>query len=237
MKKVMPMLICAFLACGTSDEAKETENYWEAYHGDGFSIVIPSGWRKMPSDILFLNGDGIGGPIMDETGSPLQIGFMIEFLGQMEGTLRQAAGQILESLEANHQFKVEKKEVQEIRLSDGTEGILLITRFIKDEPRRSLYLKLLTKDHKGNGWIANAWIVAGRTSAFATAHSEPARRLRLHLASFCFDDAKLDISAIDQHYKALSRKQDRQYPSDDSGTKRLIPIINQRRFCKVMYWE
>ena len=67
------------------------EPLWEiAVAGNG-RIAVPTGWRKMegirPGLAIYRLGDGIGVPITDETGEPLQIGIVVEAASPDASTL------------------------------------------------------------------------------------------------------------------------------------------------------
>ena len=67
--------------------------------------------------------------------------------------------------------------METIKLSDGTEAMLLKVEFIKDGNRRSLQMKLVAKDTDSNAWIVSGHLVGGKESKWPTADSSLAKWL------------------------------------------------------------
>ena len=164
---------------------------------DEFAMIVPRGWRSLDMLIsaknrLYLNGDGIGAPAIDETGSPVQIGMMVERYPNTTDTVRRGAERLLANAKRNPRLKlIGKARIESLRLSDGTEAALLTTEFIKSGSRRSLQMKLLAKDAASNGWVVSGFLVAGKNSNIPKPDSPQAQTLRAHLRTFCFKAAKL----------------------------------------------
>ena len=85
MKKICTLMItlmCLVMSV-RAEEVQEQKDFaqWRVYNGDGFYLVVPSGWRELPflsrTQKLYLNGDGIGVPTVDETGSPFKYSFWV----------------------------------------------------------------------------------------------------------------------------------------------------------------
>jgi len=169
----------------------------EPYVGEGFALVIPPGWRNI-TDLafgnrkLYLNGDGIGPPAIDETGAPLQIGMTVEMWANTTDSLEKGLEDLISNAKRNRRLEfVGEAKVDSYRLTDGTNAALLTMGFIKEGRRRSLQMKLLAKDSDSNGWIVSAFLVGGKDSTIPTADSTVAKLLRAHVTSFCFDPARL----------------------------------------------
>lgn len=164
---------------------------------DEFAMIVPRGWRSFDmllsaKNRLYLNGDGIGAPAIDETGSPVQMGLMVEKYPNTTDTVLRGIETLLANAERDPRLKlIGKGRIESLRLSDGTEAALLTTQFIKSGSRRSLQMKLLAKDADSTGWVVSGFLVAGRNSAIPKPDSPQAQTLRAHLMSFCFDAAKL----------------------------------------------
>ena len=169
----------------------------EPYVGQGFALVIPPGWRNITelasgNRKLYLNGDGIGVPAMDETGAPLQVGMMVEMWANTKDSLEKGVESLISNARRNRRLEfVNEAKVDSYRLNDGTSAALLTMEFIKEGSRRSLQMKLLAKDSNSSGWIVSAFVVGGKDSTIPTADSTVVKLLRAHVTSFCFDPAKL----------------------------------------------
>lgn len=189
----------------TQTAPAETQPAWEVVKGKGFTIAIPRGWRKLPMPIghhvLYINGDGIGVPAIDETGSPIQMGFTVERYSKLKASPMGGAKKNLAGLKWNRRLKViSQSEIKSITLSDGAEAALIRVLLLKDRTRRSLQLKMFAKDKDSRGWVVSAWIVTGKDSAFIAKNKSLERWLLAHVTSLCFDRKKFDTAAIRAAY-------------------------------------
>lgn len=174
----------------------------------GSAVVgVPKNWRKLDMKVphirLYFNGDGCSTPIVDETGSPLQIGMTVaEFT--TDENLNKWVESHIKSAKNNKRLKLMKKEVvEDVELSDGQHAKLLTTEFIKEEDRHSLQLKLFVKTEKSTGWVVSGFIVGGKESKFPESGGPWAKWLTAHLKSLCFDKNKFDSKTLSKAYKAI----------------------------------
>jgi hypothetical protein len=190
-------------AAGPASQPASTRPTWELVRGENYAIAVPEGWRKMdglmPHQLVFRQGDGIGVPAVDETGSPLQIGMMVEKFAKTDDTLEDGAKKLVRSAKNNARLRLVGQEFLEpLKLSDGTAALLLWTEFIKDGDRHSLQLKMLAKDKDSGAWIVSAHIVGGKDSKLPQRDSALAVWLAAHVKSFCFDTTRFDAAALDR---------------------------------------
>ena len=185
--------------------AGEGTGKWKAHDGDGFHLVIPSGWRELPflspTRKLYLNGDGIEAPAVDETGSPVQIGLMVESFPNTKEPLEAMSRTLAESATGDPRLQaIGEHTISPVTLSDGTEAHLLVMEFIKEQRRKSLQMKLIAKDKQSTAWIVTGFLVGGKESRLPTRNSALAERLRAHISSLCFDATKIDLSPFPSVY-------------------------------------
>jgi hypothetical protein len=185
---------------------EKAEKPWEVVRIGTGAVAVPKGWRSIrtlpPRMVLYRQGDGIGVPATDETGSPLQIGMTVEKYPNTKQSPAEGARALLEAVKKNPRFElVGKEKVEDLKLADGSEARLLTTELIKDKERRSLQMKLLVKDADSNGWVISGFIVGGKASKLPTPGSDLAQWLRAHLASFCLNADKLDEAKLKEAYK------------------------------------
>jgi hypothetical protein len=183
---------------------------WQRVEGKGYAIYAPKGWRKMGFDMpnipLYMNGDGIGAPAVDETGQPIQIGLDVERFRHQKGAAMDAAKRNLKNVDRNRRLqRIGKGSVTPLRLSDGTDAALLTVEFYKDRTRRSCVQKVFALDRKSTGWVVTAWIVCGRDSRFVKACPWAATRLRAHITSLCFDARKLTDERLRAAYSLAEK--------------------------------
>jgi len=197
------------VSCGQGAAAKEKQA-WEVVKGEGFGIVAPAGWRNFEAGgryVLFRQGDGIGVPMVDENGAPVQVGLTVEKYSGQRGTVEEGIKSLAANARRNPRLVVVGEDVVEkVKLDDGTDAMLLITRFVKDGTRGSLQMKMLAKDQAGNGWVVSAFVVAGKESKLPVAESGVGQWLRAHVASFCLDAAKVDAGKLKGAYEKRERK-------------------------------
>jgi hypothetical protein len=186
-------------------ETKGDKTPWELVPVGRGKMAVPKGWRNLdnikPGMILYRQGDGKGVPLVDETKSPLQIGLVVEkFSGAIKSVKDIMNGLVKEAQTAPQLELVGQPAVETMKLADGTDATFLTAEFIKEGRRRSLQMKLVTKDVDGNAWIASAHLVGGKESKWPTANSNLAKWLRAHLTSLCWDKSKVDVEALKAAY-------------------------------------
>ena len=183
----------------------DTQPAWELVKGKGFTIAIPKGWRKLPMTIghhvLYVNGDGLGAAMMDETGAPIQTGLTVERYSKTAESVLSVSKRSMANLKRNPRLKVVSQDkVKALKLSDGAEAALIRVILLKDRTRRSLQLKLFAKDKDSRGWVVSAWIVTGKDSEFIAKNESLEKWLRAHVTSLCFEREKFDAAALQAAY-------------------------------------
>jgi hypothetical protein len=178
---------------------------WNVVRTRQYAIAVPKGWRRMPGQlgphVLYVTGDGIGAPIVDETGAPIQIGMTVERYGVTKESVASAAARSMQGVKQNPRLKaVAQDPVANVKLADGRAATLIRTVFIKDQTRRSLQLKMFAKDGNSRGWVVSAWIVTGRDSQFIARNKTLEAVLRAHVTSLCFDSTKFSTKALAAAY-------------------------------------
>ena len=159
------------------------EAHWEVVTIGASKIAVPRGWRNFdkmrPNMPLYRQGDGIGVPALDETKAPLQLGLTIEKFPRSKGSVKEFISGLVDGTRKAPQLElVGTESVQEIKLSDGTEAMLLKAEFIKEQTRRSLQMKLVAKDADSNAWVVSGHLVGGRESKWPRADSSLAKWLK-----------------------------------------------------------
>jgi hypothetical protein len=190
---------------------KGAEQPWELVSLGPGKIAVPRGWRSIekikPNMPLYRQGDGIGVPALDETKSPLQIGLTAEKFANSKESVKEIMNGLVEGAKKAPGLElVGKESVEVVKLSDGTEAMLLKAEFIKQGSRRSLQMKLVTKDADSNAWIISGHIVGGKESKWPTVGSSLAKWLEAHLTSFTLDEKKLDVDKLKAAYKDRDKK-------------------------------
>ena len=164
------------------------------------AIAVPRGWRAMEAitrKLLFRTGDGMGNiPPVDETDEPLQVGMAVEKFADVKEPLGDGMAKLVDGAQSDPRLEWVKKDITTIRLSDGTEAMLLKAEFLKEKTRRSLQMKLIAKDASSTLWIASAHIVGGKDSEWPKASSTMAQWLEAHLTSLVLDEKKLDAKKV-----------------------------------------
>jgi hypothetical protein len=184
---------------------------WEEVSVGAGKIAVPKGWRSFtrlgPNTVLYRQGAGIGVPALDETKSPLQIGLTVEKFPGSKDPVDEVMGGLVEAAKKAPRLTLLGKEhVQAIKLSDGTEAMLLKAEFIKEESRHSLQLKLVAKDAESNAWIVSGYVVGGNESKWPTPDTSLAKWLEAHITSFCLDGTKFDAENVEAAYKNRNKK-------------------------------
>jgi hypothetical protein len=200
------------LAAPTSHSAdKDGEEPWETISVGPSKIAVPKDWRNFdkikPNMPVYRQGDGIGVPALDETEAPLQVGMtVVKIPGSKESVKETMSGLVAEAKKARRLELVGKESVETIKLSDGTEAMLLKAEFIKGGSRRSFQMKLVAKDADANAWIISGHLVGGKESKWPTAESDLAKWLEAHLTSFSMDEKKFNAEKVKAAYKDRNKK-------------------------------
>src|SRR5262245_47870949 len=179
------------------------EPLWEiAVAGNG-RIAVPTGWRKMdgirPELAIYRLGDGIGVPITDETGEPLQIGIVVEAASPDVGTLEAVTEALKRDARRDTRLDLKNQTVQ----SFGSEAALVSNEYIKEKSRRSLQMKFVSRAPDGKFWIVSGFLVGGINSAWPAPASKLASWLRAHVTSLSWDKNGPDTAKLDAAYKAF----------------------------------
>jgi hypothetical protein len=154
-----------------------------------FSVVVPTGWKNdsqfnTATKKLFIVGDGKGVPIFDDMGSPLQLGMEVEHFSEKD-TLANRIKLLTEDARTAPARKLESEpEIEEVQLTGDTQALLMHVEMIKEEYRRSLYMKLVAQDQAGTIWVTTGWIVASKESKLPRKDSVLAKRMRTFVQSF-----------------------------------------------------
>jgi len=183
--------------------ASSAEPLWEiAVAGNG-RIAVPTGWRKMdgirPGLAIYRLGDGIGVPITDETGEPLQIGIVVESASPDASTLEAVTEALKRDARRDPRLDLKNQTVQ----SFGSEAALLSNEYIKEKSRRSLQMKFVSRAPDGKFWIVSGFLVGGINSAWPAPASKLASWLRAHVTSLSWDNNGPDTAKLDAAYKAF----------------------------------
>jgi len=135
---------------------------WTVIRTAEYAVAVPSRWRRrgpILRHVIYANGDGLAGPVVDETGAPIQIGMSVERYGTTRDTPSAGANRSMKNLQRNPRLKVLAKDpVKSLKLADGAQAALIRVLLRKDGSRKSLQLKLYARDPKSRGWVVSAWI-------------------------------------------------------------------------------
>lgn len=221
---ILVVLLCSLMGAQgrrtgtttTSAPAKE-DKPWQIIRDKEFTLGVPRGWRKIDMVLsrvhrLYMNGDGIGAPLMDETRAPIQIGMAVERYANQKVTAVEGAKQNLKVLQLNRRLKpVAPGTVKEFRLADGTDAAYLSVELIKGSSRRSFYQKVFAVDKNSTGWVVLGWIVCGKESEFLKKNPQLIAMLEAHLKSLSFAKDKFSEENLKQVYE-------RKHPSTQPTT-------------------
>jgi hypothetical protein len=192
----------------SSSPAQSPGSGWEAIAVGPGKLAIPKGWHNFrgirPPMIIYRIGDGIGIPLVDETGAPLQMGMTVVKRLAAKGSATEIMdGLVEEAKQAPRLELVGEATVEDVTLADGTTAKLLTAEFIKEGRRRSLQLKLVAKDGQGTAWIVSGFLVSGKESQWPKPGSKYAGWLRAHVASLSLDAEKFDSGPVDAAHKLI----------------------------------
>jgi hypothetical protein len=178
--------------------AATTRTTHDVVNGKGFAIAIPSGWgptiEMSPTMPLYCGGgDGVSSPIIDEMGSPLQVGMTVEHWPNLRASLDERRKTQADAATKSDRLQlVGQPLVSSITLDDKMPAVLMVFEFIKENERHSLQIKLVANAPDGSAWCASGFLVGGVQSKWPTAKSELAQWLTSYVRSFCFEPGKLD---------------------------------------------
>lgn len=224
MKHLLLLFFLTSVVCCGESSAQSVE--WETVAVDAAKVAVPKEWRNMDgmkgSMLIYRQGDGIGVPATDETGAPLQIGLTVEKFPPSKESTENIAKELAKGATKNPELVAVGKElVEAVKLSDQTAATLVTTEFIKERSRRSLYMKLIGKDGKGQIWIATGYLVASKSSQWPKPKSELATWLRAHLVSLTLTGKDVDQKKIEAAYQARDRDEKEDFALENSGAPRL----------------
>jgi hypothetical protein len=205
MKKLLPFLISATALIATAEPAP-SNHPWEVASSGKVSVAVPKDWRSFdgiqPAMVIYRQGDGIGVPMVDETGAPLQIGITVEKFPPSEDSIEVIAKKTSEGALRDPRMQIAADDIVEpLTLSDQTKAVYLTKQLIKSVHRRSLQMKLFTKDPEGNVWVVSGYIVGGKDSRTPTPKSPLALWLRAHLASATVTGKPIDSKPLQSAYR------------------------------------
>jgi hypothetical protein len=220
MKHCLLFLVCSIVFCTVDSSAQPVE--WEIVTADTAKIAVPREWRNMDgievTRPVYRQGDGIGVPSTDETGAPMQIGLTVEKFPISQESTETIAKELVKGATNNPQLvMVGKESAESIILSDQTAATLITTEFIKSGSRRSLYMKLIGKDSKGQVLVVTGYMVSGKGSTWPTPKSKLATWLRAHLVSLTLSGKDVDQKKIEAAYQARDKGEK---ALEDSGPPR-----------------
>ncbi len=185
----------------TSRPTSQPTKDWVAHEGSDFAIYIPRTWRKtripFGQTAMYVNGDGIAGPMFDETRKPLQIGLQVDRGEKTDQTPAQLARAHLKALDHNKRTRrLNAGSVRHILLADSTRAALLTVDTADGRFRKTRSIKLFAVDGKGREWTASAWITHGQDSTFAEDNPKLVGILTAYVASLSFDARRLDDAPL-----------------------------------------
>lgn len=185
----------------TSRPATQPAKAWVAHEGSAFAIYIPRAWRKtripFGKTAMYVNGDGIAGPMFDETRKPLQIGMQVDRGEKTDQTPAQLARAHLKALDRSKRTRrLNAGSVRHILLADSTRAALLTVDTADGRFRKTRSVMLFAVDGKGIAWTASAWITSGQESSFAEDNPKLVGILTAYVASLSFDPRRLDDAPL-----------------------------------------
>ncbi len=183
-----------------------SDSFWEFVPIGNGGIAVPVGWRNVrmshPNIALYRSGDGKGLPLLDESGSPLQVGLIVEKFPGSKKTLEEVVNDVLANPTEDPRLKqVGQTKIEEIFLSDGTKALKHSYEFIKEKFRRSLQVKLIVKEQNKTAWVVSYHLVGGKESHWPRIGSKLSLWLDAHLASFCLVEEKFDSDKLVSAYE------------------------------------
>lgn len=190
----------------SAEQAPDPRTPWEVLEVGPGSIAVPRGWRNLdglrPRTLVFRQGDGIGIPLLDDTGQPLQAGLVVEQLSPATERPHGIAAEIMARAHRDSRLQpLTDPEVAPLKLSDSTEAVLLTSVYVKEGRRQSLQLKLITRSSDSRIWIVSAFLVGGEGSRWCTVDSNLGSWLRAHVLSLTFSLRTLDEDRLREAYR------------------------------------
>ncbi|MBI1371362.1 MAG: hypothetical protein GC159_01180 [Phycisphaera sp.] len=205
--RVLATLLLSAMVLSPSLAAEEESNTpWEVIKVGNGAIAVPRGWRSFdglkPTMPIMRQGDGIGVPLVDETSSPLQIGLTVELFPESSDSVRQTVDKLIDGAKRAPGLEQQGKEsVKSLKLSDGTEALLLEIAFIKQKSRRSFQMKLVAKGPDSTTWIASGYLVGGKDSTWPINSGRLVEWLKAHVVSMTLNKERIDTKAVEAAYK------------------------------------
>ncbi len=205
MKKLILLLISVTSLIARAEPA-QSNTPWEVASSNTTSVGVPRDWRSFdgiqPAMVIYRQGDGIGVPMVDETGAPLQIGITVEKFPPSADSIDAIAKRTSEGALRDPRMQIAADDIVEpVTLSDQSGAVFLTKQLIKSVHRRSLQMKLFTKDAAGNVWVVSGYIVGGKDSRIPTPKSALALWLRAHLVSATVTGKPIDTKSLESAYR------------------------------------
>ncbi len=203
MTLLLPLALASFVS---AQQAPRSSDPWQVVRVGPGSIAVPRDWRILdglrPRTLVFRQGDGIGIPLLDDTGQPLQAGVVVEEHFSAKKNLREIADEILAGAQADSRLKpLADPRVDALKLTDSTEALFMSSMFLKEGQRRSLQLKLIARSADSRLWLVSAFLVGGKDSRWCTVDSELGRWLGAHVLSLTLTPAALDEGRLREAYR------------------------------------
>lgn len=197
-------LLVSFIVADRGCTAEDVP--WDVAAAGEARIAVPKGWRRLDNPtrhmLAMWQGDGKGVPLLEDAGSPLQIGLTVERFPASESSLKEIVNGLVTDASSNPRLElVGEPSTETVTLSDGREAMLLTAEFIKERRRRSLQMKLVAKGADSTVWTASGYLVGGKQSKWPTAESGLAKWLRAHVLSLSLDREKFNPAPLESAYK------------------------------------
>lgn len=162
------------------------------YNDGEFSLSFPASWMPLPPSgdaRLVVLSDGSTTPSTDENGEPVQVGVAVErYDGPFDDAVEFTA-LVVEGVRGDPAVEtLHRLDTIGLRLCGDRRAEWSVFEFDKaGTDRRSQYQKVSLVDATGRGWIALAWVVAGRDSHLVAGDSALTVQLRGLLKTFCLE--------------------------------------------------
>ena len=205
------LLFIASLTVAIATDERPAATAWDVAASGSVSVAIPRGWRNFdgmaPRMVIYRQGDGVGVPFADETGSPLQIGLTVEKFATSDDTTELIAKKTAEGAKRDPRLEsIGDGTFVPVTLSDRTEGTFFTKEFIKSGHRRSLQMKLVVKDAETRVWVVSGYIVGGKDSRLPTPSSSLALWLKAHMLSLTVGGQAIDPKPLETAYNEGQQK-------------------------------
>ncbi len=203
MTLLLPLALASFVS---AQQAPRSSDPWQVVRVGPGSIAVPRDWRILdglrPRTLVFRQGDGIGIPLLDDTGQPLQAGLVVEQHFSAHDDLREIAEESLAGAQGDSRLQpLADPRVEAVKLSDSTDAVFMTSVFLKEGQRRSLQLKLIARSPDSRVWMVSAFLVGGKDSRWCTVDSDLGRWLGAHVLSLTFTPKTLNAGRLRDAYR------------------------------------